>query len=307
MSQQVELTDADRYYIANYRFPERMDEDAMIDELAGIVDNYVSETRGRNLSHREQEQIVDAIFEAIMERYRREHPREEPEEIDQDFMRRLQERNAAAARARVEATFQRDDPEFQAIRAVVEAEEQIAEDLSQPPPTEAERATARAETARRMEAMKANRDRLAAAAAQAAAEEQTVFGECTLCLESINYGEEAVDAHDIEGEPSGHVYHKDCIMRICSNEEPKCPECRAPLLCSEIESGARNINTNLGLKGGKHIKRTRSSSNRRSKKRHVKKGKGKKVTRKGKGIKKYTNKKRRNRIVKKGRKTFRKI
>jgi len=143
----------------------------------------------------------------------------------------------------------------------------------------------RAETTRRMEEMRANTARLAAAAAATAVkEEETVFGECALCLEPINYGDEAVDAHNINGKKSGHIYHKDCIMNICNNSSiTECPECRAPLLCEEIKQGKRDVNTNLGLKGGKR-KRSRSSKKQNSKRSK------KLITKKRKGKKKYTNK-----------------
>jgi hypothetical protein len=130
----------------------------------------------------------------------------------------------------------------------------------------------RAETARRIEEMRANTARLAVATAKAKAED-SVFGECALCLEPINYGDEAVDAHDINGKKSGHIFHKDCIMNICNSNGIKvCPECRAPLLCEEIVNGERGINTNLGLQGGKRKRRkskSKKSKKSRKGKRHV--------------------------------------
>jgi hypothetical protein len=295
MAQRVGLTAADETYINNYSFPEGMDVDAMEDELGVIVDNYVSTTR-RGATNREKEQIVGAIVEAIMERYRREQPQEEEESI-QDMIRRLQQQNALAAEERVNQMVQRDDLQLQALRELITREEQIAEDLRRPRPTEEQRELARRETATRQAKIKAD---LAAAQARltsaAAGEEKTVFGECPLCLEPINYGDEAVDAHDINSKPSGHVYCKGCIMNICNYPKPSnriCPECRAPLLCDEIKSGIRDINTNLGLKGGKRMRKRSSKRSSKRSRRHVKKGK--KTTRKGKKDKKYTNKRMRRR------------
>lgn len=128
-------------------------------------------------------------------------------------------------------------------------------------------------------------ERLKRATAQALLannKDESVFGECAICYDPINFGDEAVDAHDIEFEnriqKSGHVFHKDCIMHICNDRfsNKECPECRASLLCKEIENGRRDINTNLGLKGGKRSKRKTNKRKVKSSKKRVTKKRGKK-------------------------------
>ena len=143
-------------------------------------------------------------------------------------------------------------------------------------------ANRRAETARQIEAMRANTARLVKKAKEEkeVKEENSVFGECSICYEPINYGDEAVDAHDINSKKSGHIFHKDCIMKICNNTIAKkeCPECRAPLLCEEIQQGSRDVNTNLGLQGGKRrqSKKRKSKKRKNVKRRLTKRRKGKK-------------------------------
>jgi len=145
-------------------------------------------------------------------------------------------------------------------------------------------------------------DRLNCATAQALLannEEESEFGICSICQENLNPNEEVVDAHNTDGKPSGHIFHKACLENLCNNYESNCPVCRASLNCNEISNDSRNIK----LKGGKRSKKrvtNKKTINKKVKRRQT----NKKVTRR---VRKATNKKSNKKISQRVRRVTRRI
>lgn len=125
------------------------------------------------------------------------------------------------------------------------------------------------------------------------------YGECSLCLEGFQPGEVVIDAHPEQNNYHGstHKFHKNCIMPICNNRNPKCPICRGNINCENIKKAG------TGVEGTGEVIMNRLQGGKRSRSKNSKKGK-KLVTKKRKGKKKYTNKKRK--VNKKRRATKRK-
>jgi hypothetical protein len=137
----------------------------------------------------------------------------------------------------------------------------------------------RQETASRVEAMRANTARLAALTGQAVENEINEYGECSICLEPIEYGQEIVEAHNKGIVRGGHFFHTNCFNQICSTTN-KCPLCNMNIECNNNYPLEATPELGENLKGGK-----RKRSSRRNK--HYKKL----ITKKRKGKKKYSKKK----------------
>lgn len=65
-------------------------------------------------------------------------------------------------------------------------------------------------------------------------------GKCTICLDTMNDGQELVDGHDLFGciSKDMHIFHQDCIQRW-QDEHNTCPVCRAskdPNMVAEQEA-----------------------------------------------------------------------
>jgi uncharacterized protein YjbI with pentapeptide repeats len=127
------------------------------------------------------------------------------------------------------------------------------------------------------------------------------YGECSLCLEGFQPGEVVIDVHPEQNNYHGstHKFHKDCIIPICNNRNPKCPICRGNINCENIKKAG----TGPEVEGTGEVIMNKLQGGKRSRSKNSKKGK-KLVTKKRKGKKKYTNKKRK--VNKKRRATKRK-
>lgn len=120
-----------------------------------------------------------------------------------------------------------------------------------------------------------------------------VLGECPICQQPMGPRFPVVRAHGAANDPTPHLYHKKCLLQWCSsNRGTTCPECRTDMDCAAINRGDMDVvvPAEIPRTGGRRIKRSNRCSRscscrRRSRRRHVKKGR------------KYTNKRIRRRRI----------
>lgn len=291
-----------REYVDNFVLPPAgMDPD----EVGQDVFNQVYEDYGLNgddydnEAFERREQLARAVIEAIMRRAIR---------AAQAEANRLAAEAATVRRAEQEARARELSgvmrPHFDRVRSVNEVH--LADAAATAAEAYAARLAAEAESIRRTgRAARANTSTTINATIASLADpdnidepDTNVLGECGICLAPMGPRYPVVKAHNPNPNNPGeaeHLFHKKCLLKECStSREPKCPLCRVEMNCAAINRGDMDVPVNVELPrtGGKRIKSS-CSCIRKSKRRHVKKGK--KITRKGKKGKKYTNKRMRRR------------